>query len=111
MLVALLVYETEDDGFVDRALQELISAGIPCHRSGPAAVGDGSYRGRTGARAIIYIERDSDYRAANKILIKLGPAQEKRVRLHASRMARIALILLLLALVGCMMLSFRELYT
>jgi len=67
--VAVLVYETEDADFVERALQELIGAGISCHRCGPATVGDESYRGRTGAMAGIYIERDSDYRAANEILI------------------------------------------
>jgi hypothetical protein len=106
--VAVLVYETEDGDFVERALRELISAGIPCHRWGPATVGDGSYRGRTGAIAGIYIERDSDYRAANEILIKLGAAQEKSLRLPTSRMARIALIVLFLALVGCMLFLFRS---
>lgn len=82
--------------------------GIPCYRWGPTTVGDGSYRGRTGAMASIYIERDSDYRAANEILIKLGAAQERPLRLPTGWMARIALILLLLALVGCMMLLFRS---
>jgi hypothetical protein len=106
--VAVLVYETEDDDFVDRALQELISAGIPCYRWGPATVGDGSYRVRTGAMASIYIERDSDYRAANEILIKLGAAQEKPLSLPTSWVVRIALILLLLALVGCMLFLFRS---
>ena len=37
--MAVLVYETEDDDFVERTLKELISAGIPCHRWGPATVG------------------------------------------------------------------------
>lgn len=58
--------------------------------------------------ASIYIERDSDYRAANEILIKLGAAQEKPLRLPASPMARITLIVLFLALVGCMLFLFRS---
>jgi hypothetical protein len=72
--VAVRIYETEDNDFVDRALQYLISAGIRCQRWGAAAVGGRAYRGRTGAVAGIYIEPDSDYCAANKNLIKLAPA-------------------------------------
>jgi hypothetical protein len=58
--------------------------------------------------ASIYIDRDSDFRAANEILIKLGAAQEKPLRLPVSWTARIALILLLPALVGCMLFLFRS---
>jgi hypothetical protein len=106
--MAVLVYETEDDEFVDRALEELSSAGIRCYRFGPATVGDGSFRGRTGAMASIYIERASDYLAANEILIKLGAVQDKPLRLPSSQMARIALIALFLALLGCMVFLFRS---
>ena len=104
--MALLVYETDDDDFVGRALEELISAGIPCYRWGPATAGDGSFRGRTGATAGIYIERDGDYAAANEILVKLGAAQEKPLRLPASWVARMVLILFLLALVAGMLFLF-----
>jgi hypothetical protein len=70
--VAILLYETDDDDFVKRALRELTTAGIQCHRWGPATVGDGSVRGRIGGTASIYIEMEADYRAANEILVRLG---------------------------------------
>jgi len=82
--VALLLYETDDGDFVERALHELTTAGIACHRWGPATMGDGSSRGRIGGTASIYIERDADFRAANEILLKLGAAPDTAISLPTS---------------------------
>jgi hypothetical protein len=106
--VAILLYETDDDAFVDRALHELTTAGIHCHRWGPATVGDGSFRGRIGGNASIYIEREADYRAANEILARLGAAQDNPIGLPTSWKARVIVVIVAIALVGAMAFIFRS---
>jgi hypothetical protein len=106
--VAILLYETDDDDFVDRALHELTTAGIRCHRWGPATVGDGSFRGRIGGTASIYIEEETDYRAANQILVRLGAAQDKPIGLPSSWKTRVILLIAAIAFVGAMAFLFRS---
>jgi hypothetical protein len=106
--VAILLYETDDDDFVERALRELTTAGIHCHRWGPATVGDGSFRGRVGGTASIYIEKETDYRAANEILVRLGASQDKPMGLPTSWKVRVILLIVAVALVGAMAFLFRS---
>jgi hypothetical protein len=103
-MVAVLIYQTTNGAFADRAIEELLKAGIPCYRWGPATSGDGSYRARTGAIASIYIERDADFRAANEILIKLGAVQDKPSKIPEGLVLRIALLISLVVVVGYLLL-------
>lgn len=98
--MAILLYQTTDGRFADRAIEALVAAGIQCHRWGPTTPGDGSFRGRSGAVASIYIERDGDYCDANKVLIELGAARETPSRLPAVWILRVAILTLLVLVVG-----------
>jgi hypothetical protein len=106
--MAILLYETDDDQFAERALLALKIAGIASYHWGPAIMGDGTGRGRTGGKAGIYIEREVDYRVANDILIRLGAARAKRIRLPASRTNRLLIFLYLAALLALMTFLFRS---
>lgn len=106
--MAILLYETDDDDFVDRALRELNAAGIHCHRWGPVTPGDGSFRGRIGGAASIYIEKETDYRAANAILIGLGASQDKPIALFTSWKGRVIFLIVAIALVAGMAFLFRS---
>ena len=66
------MYETTDSEFADSALAALGAAEIPCYRVGRSCA-DG-----VQSAVNIYIERDSDYAEANRILISLGAALERQ---------------------------------
>jgi hypothetical protein len=92
----MLVYETTDTSFANRAIDALRRADIPCYRVGSGS-GDGSPMNLLMAlgesRICIHIEQASDYRRANEILIALGAAREEPLRLPSPRGVRIAIIL------------------
>ena len=77
--MALLVYETTDTDFADRALAAMREADIPCYRTGHGYQTESWPGGRvsSGDQVCIYIERDLDSSEANRILISLGAAQER----------------------------------
>ena len=77
--LAQLVYETTDTDFADRAIQALGDAEIPCHRTGHGYHSQSLHpvRGSGEDQVCIYIERDTDYAEANRILLSLGAAVER----------------------------------
>jgi hypothetical protein len=99
----VLLYETNDTRFANRAIEALRRADIPCYRVGSGS-GDGSPMNLMMAlgesRICIHVERDSDYRRANDILIALGAAREEPLRLPSARGVRIVIILVV-ALAVC----------
>jgi hypothetical protein len=105
--LTLLVYQTSDGDFADRAIEALQDAQIPCRREGPHTAGDGSYLGRAGGVASIYIDRDSDFRAANEILVRLGAATEKPIpRFVTAWGVPVALLLLLVVIAAILVAIF-----
>ncbi len=69
--MAQLLYETTDPDFADRAVTALGEADIPCY---PIVHGLSDL---PHTAVSIYIERDTDYTEANRILISLGAAVEQ----------------------------------
>ncbi len=74
----LLLYQTSDQDFADRAVGEMLKDGIPSYRTGTSYA---DVRGdNLGAGVCIYIRQKADYRRANDILIRLGAAVETPFR-------------------------------
>jgi hypothetical protein len=82
--LAQLVYETTDPDFADRALTAMRKHNIPCYRVGHGYSNKSAELGNFG-RALtenqicIYIERDADYAAANRVLIDVGAVVDKPI--------------------------------
>jgi len=69
----LLVYQTSDPDFADRAVSALSEAGVPCYRTGIGARHLNATTGNwTDKQIFIYIERQEDLERANEILIGIG---------------------------------------
>jgi hypothetical protein len=78
----VLIYETSDPLFADRAIEALQAVGISCYRTGRGARELNATIGRwTDDQVYIYIRQESDARQANEILIGLGAAVDKPFRL------------------------------
>lgn len=93
---SMLVYDTSDPEFADRAVKALIGAGVPSYRVGEGVEKlNASLRNWTDQRVFIYIERQEDYRRANEILVALGAVMDKPIRLPT----RLTLTLLIVALI------------
>ena len=77
--MAQLVYETTDTDFADRALEAMRAADISCYRTGHGYHTGAAYPGRGSGedQVCIYLERESDFSEANRILISLGAAVER----------------------------------
>lgn len=78
--MAQLVYETTDPDFADRAIKAMREADIPCYRVGHGYTWNAAgTSGRAAAenQICIYIERETDYAEANRLLVKLGAVVEK----------------------------------
>jgi hypothetical protein len=77
--LAQLVYETTDTDFADRALEAMRQAHILCYRTGQGYQTEAWYSGRgsSESQVCIYIERDTDFAEANRILIGLGAVEER----------------------------------
>ena len=97
----LLLYQTSDPQFADRAVEALEVAGIPSYRTGSGYVELArASRSSLGLGVCIFLRREEDYRRANEILIKLGAAIEGPPKLPSRRMLFLwAMVLTLLALV------------
>lgn len=80
----VLVYETSDPDFADRAVETMTAAGISCYRTarGYADLRPGTY---LGTEVCIFIRRDEDYSRANGILRDLGAATDEPLRLPSRR--------------------------
>ena len=92
--MATLVYQTTDTDFANRALDAFAEAGIPGHRIGRGYSDSSSYPGKGASedQVCIYIERDTDSRRANDILLKLGAVRQQPLRLPVGWGVRIAFL-------------------
>jgi len=76
----VLLYQTSDPEFADRAIAALDHAGIPSYRLGAGFYSDSPVpRRNLGLGISIYIRHDKDYAEANAIIIKLGAVVEPRI--------------------------------
>lgn len=91
----VLVYQTSDPRFADRAVETMTQAGIACYRtgSGYADLRPG-IRQDLEAGVCIFIRREEDYSRANDILSEIGAAPDEPVKLPSRR------VLFLLALIA-----------
>jgi hypothetical protein len=98
----LLIYETSDPVFADRAIEALQAAGISCYRTGRGVRELNATIGRwTDDKVCIYIRQESDVRQANEILIGLGAAVDKPLRLPSPWvLALVAAILVVIAVLS-----------
>jgi hypothetical protein len=81
----LLVYQTSDPRFADKATDAMQAAGIPCFQSGHGWVDLQLTRLNLGEGICIYIRDGGDAPQANAILIELGAVVEQAVRLPSQR--------------------------
>jgi hypothetical protein len=69
----VLIYQTSDPEFADRAVEALREAGIDCHRRGQGVRRLNATTGNwTDKQVYIYVHREEDSRRANEILTHLG---------------------------------------
>ena len=99
----LLVYQTSDPAFADRAIEAMREVDIPCYRTGRGAANLNASIGRwTDDVVSIFIQREEDVRRANDILVKLGAAAEEPLRLPnrwvVALLAGLLVVLVLLSL-------------
>ena len=89
----MLIYETDDSGFADSAVEALKEAGIDAYATG------GSLPGGSSPTIGIYIRDTADSPKANEILIELGAVKETPDRLPPKWVfAILATVAVLLAL-------------
>jgi hypothetical protein len=92
----VLIYQTSDPRFAERAVQALQQAEIPCYRTGTgyAELHPGlNLDLSTGI--CIYIRNAHDYRRANELLVEIGAAVEEPLRLPSARASFIFLAVVL----------------
>ena len=78
----VLLYQTFDPDFAERAVEALTKAGIASRHSGTAfAALYSGQMGDLGREVCVFIEHESDYCHANEILIKLGAAIDTPTKL------------------------------
>jgi hypothetical protein len=68
---SVLIYETDDSGFAESAVEALKEAGIDAYATG------GSLPGGSSPTVSIYIRNAADSPKANEVLIKLGAATDR----------------------------------
>lgn len=103
---SILIYETSDPEFANRAVKALVGAGIPSHRVGEGAEKlNASLRNWTDQRIFIFIDRREDYRRANEILIAMGAVANKPMRLPTG--LTLAVLIVALILVGAAIISLK----
>jgi hypothetical protein len=81
----LLVYQTSDPRFADKAIDTMEAAGIPCFQTGHGWVDLQLTRQYLGEGICIYIRDEKDAPRANAILIELGAVVEQPVKLPSQR--------------------------
>jgi hypothetical protein len=72
---AVLIYETDDAGFANSAIDALTRAGIHCYRTG------GALPGGSSPTVCIFIRHAGDFQRANEILVEQGAAVDSPTRL------------------------------
>jgi len=78
----MLLYESTDDGFAERALAALRAAEIPCYETTTSTLGNNYALAASGdTKHLLFLERPDDYERANAILIQLGAAIDTGPRL------------------------------
>ena len=87
--MAVLLYQTTDGEFADRAVEVLEGVGIPAFREGR---GENEVLGPRGEMVNIYVRRSSDYRRASQVLADIGAAIDKPVRLPTGSIMRLLLL-------------------
>jgi hypothetical protein len=83
----LLVYQTSDPRFADKAIDAMEAAGIPCFQTGHGWVDPGLTRQGLGEGICIYIRDEKDAPRASQTLIGLGAATETPIRLPSQRIS------------------------
>lgn len=98
----LLLYQTSDPKFADRAVEALREAGISCYRVGTGAERLHMVIGRwTDSLITIYATGKVDPRRASQVLIELGAVVEQPFRLpNRWLIALIAAVLVVLIFVS-----------
>jgi hypothetical protein len=98
----ILIYQTSDPRFADRVIEAFDREGISSRRSGSGAEALNATIGRwTDDQVSIYIQRESDAYRANEILIELGGAISKPLKLPSPWIvALVTAILLVLAVLS-----------
>ena len=84
-MTEILVYQTSDPDFASKAMASMSAEGIECFKDGEGYRSLNSGRRDLGNSICIYIRRQSDYRRANEILIKLGAVVEKPIQLPTQK--------------------------
>jgi hypothetical protein len=87
--VAVLLYQTTDGEFADRAIAVLEGVGIPAFREGS---GENEVLRPRGVMINIYVRESSDYRRASQVLVDIGAAIDKPMRLPTGRVTRVVLL-------------------
>jgi hypothetical protein len=93
--MALLIYETDDAGFADAAIEALKKAHINSYRTGGRLS-----LGPSLPTVCIYIRDAGDLKRANQILIEHGAVVEQPFRLSSGLTARIGIVLGVALLIG-----------
>jgi hypothetical protein len=105
--VALLIYQTDDGEFADRAIAVLGGVGIRAFREGygqDETTGSGS---KAAANINIFLEKPSDYVRANEVLVNLGAAVDKPLNLPRGNMVRLLLLAIGAAVAMLLILTLR----
>lgn len=97
----VLVYQTSDARFADKAVEALARAGIDSFRTGSGYVDlCSAVRHDLSLGVCIYIRRQEDYRRANELLRDLGAVVDEPVKLPSRRVSfLLAFFAVLIALV------------
>jgi hypothetical protein len=88
----MVIYETDDSGFADTAIDALEHANIACFRTGGPLPGGSSFT------ICVHIRNDSDATRANEILIRHGAAIERPIALTPKLVAAIVVGLVLVGI-------------
>jgi hypothetical protein len=92
----VLIYQTSDPRFAERAVQALQQAEIPCYRTGTGyAELHPGLNLDLSAGICVYIRNAHDYRRANELLVEIGAAVEEPLRLPSARAGFIFLAVVL----------------
>ena len=101
----MLLYETTDADFAERALAALGEARIPCYKTTTSVLSNKyAIPAADDAKFYLFLERPDDYRPANDILIRLGAAVDLPPKLPSIRVlvaiAAVAVVLAAIVAIG-----------
>lgn len=94
----ILIYQTSDPEFAERAVQVLSDAGISCYRRGRGTSVLRATIGRwADSQIFIYLHDEADSRRANQILIGIGAAVSRPVTLPKGWMIFIFIVVVIIS--------------